>query len=36
MRFLPARIGEMKVKQLVQQKFSFTIHDTVTVVKKKP
>jgi outer membrane biosynthesis protein TonB len=37
MRFQPAKIGKMKVKQLVQQQFSFKITDTGTVVpKKKP
>ena len=37
MRFSPAKIGRMKVKQLVQQQFSFKINDTAVVApKKKP
>jgi hypothetical protein len=39
MRFHPAKIGPMKVRQLVQQQFSFKITDTVvaaTASKKKP
>jgi hypothetical protein len=32
MRFQPAKIGMLKVRQLVEQKFSFTISDTSTVV----
>jgi hypothetical protein len=36
MRFSPAKIGPMKVKQLVQQSFAFKIDDTTRVVKKKP
>ncbi len=31
MRFQPAKIGEMKVRQLVQQQFSFHIADSATV-----
>jgi outer membrane biosynthesis protein TonB len=40
MRFTPAKIGSMKVRQLVEQQFTFKIADTVTVAapvaKKKP
>ena len=38
MRFSPAKIGSMKVRQLVEQQFSFKITDTTTAVaaKKKP
>jgi hypothetical protein len=38
MHFQPAKIGNQKVKQLVQQKFSFTIKDTIPPLppKKKP
>jgi hypothetical protein len=35
MRFQPAKIGPMKVKQLVEQQFSFKITDTV-VARRKP
>lgn len=34
MRFQPAKIGPMKVKQLVQQQFSFKITDTLPGTKK--
>jgi len=39
MRFTPAKIGPMKVRQLVEQQFTFKITDTATalpVAKKKP
>lgn len=38
MRFQPAKIGGMKVRQLVEQQFSFRITDTTTVApaRKKP
>lgn len=39
MRFSPAKIGSMKVRQLVEQQFSFTINDTGTAaprVVKRP
>jgi len=38
MRFTPAKIGSVKVRQLVEQQFSFKITDTATVAppKKKP
>jgi len=40
MRFTPAKIGSMKVRQLVEQQFTFKIADTATVAapvaKKKP
>jgi hypothetical protein len=36
MRFSPARIGTSKVRQSVQQQFSFKITDTNTVKAKKP
>lgn len=39
MRFSPAKIGSLKVRQLVEQQFSFTINDTGTVaprVVKRP
>ena len=38
MRFQPAKIGGMKVRQLVEQQFSFRITDTTTVApaKRKP
>jgi protein TonB len=38
MRFQPAKIGSMKVRQLVQQQFSFKIRDTLPIVpvKKQP
>jgi len=37
MRFTPAKIGSVKVRQLVEQQFSFRITDTVTAPpKKKP
>jgi hypothetical protein len=40
MRFTPAKIGSMKVRQLVEQQFTFKITDTATtalpVGKKKP
>jgi len=40
MRFTPAKIGSMKVRQLVEQQFTFKINDTTTtaqpVAKKKP
>lgn len=38
MRFQPAKIGSVKVRQLVQQQFSFKIMDTMPTVplKKKP
>ena len=36
MRFSPAKIGPMKVKQLVQQSFAFKITDTTAVPKKRP
>jgi protein TonB len=40
MRFTPAKIGSMKVRQLVEQQFTFKITDTATVAqpvaKKKP
>jgi hypothetical protein len=37
MRFKPAKIGPLKVKQLVEQQFSFKITDTATVARpKKP
>jgi hypothetical protein len=32
MRFQPAKIGKLKVRQLVEQQFSFRINDTGTVV----
>jgi hypothetical protein len=35
MRFSPAKIGSVKVRQLVQQQFSFKITDTVKAVPKK-
>jgi hypothetical protein len=34
MRFSPAKIGPMKVKQLVEQNFAFKITDTATVAPK--
>ena len=37
MRFSPAKIGPLKVRQLVEQSFSFKITDTGTVApKRKP
>ena len=38
MRFTPAKIGSLKVRQLVEQQFSFKITDTATVAppKRKP
>jgi len=37
MRFTPAKIGPIKVRQLVEQQFTFKITDTgTTVAKKKP
>lgn len=36
MRFMPAKIGSMKVKQLVQQQFSFKITGDTLPTKKKP
>jgi hypothetical protein len=39
MRFQPAKIGAVKVRQLVEQQFSFHITDTAAVpvpVKRKP
>jgi hypothetical protein len=38
MRFRPAKIGQLKVRQLVEQQFSFKINDTASVSKtpKKP
>jgi protein TonB len=37
MRFMPAKIGSIKVRQLVEQQFSFKITDTAIVApKKKP
>jgi protein TonB len=39
MRFTPAKIGPMKVRQLVEQQFTFKITDTAAalpVAKKKP
>ena len=39
MRFTPAKIGQVKVRQLVEQQFTFKIADTTTalpVAKKKP
>ncbi len=36
MRFHPAKIGSLKVRQLVQQQFSFKITDTLSASKKKP
>jgi len=36
MRFTPAKIGSMKVKQLVQQQFSFKITGDTLPAKKKP
>ena len=37
LRFIPAEVGGRKVKQMVQQQFSFRITDTVTAAaKKKP
>jgi hypothetical protein len=41
MRFSPAKIGSTKVRQLVEQQFSFHIADTATIAapvaaKKKP
>lgn len=36
MRFSPAKIGSMKVKQLVQQSFAFRINDTTQVPGKRP
>lgn len=40
MRFTPAKIGSLKVRQLVEQQFTFKITDTTTVgqpvAKKKP
>jgi len=37
MRFTPAKIGSVKVRQLVEQQFSFKITDTAVVApKKKP
>jgi hypothetical protein len=35
MRFTPAKIGPMKVRQLVEQQFTFKITDTVVAVPKK-
>jgi hypothetical protein len=34
MRFSPAKIGTLKVRQLVEQQFSFTINDTGTAVPR--
>ena len=34
MRFQPAKIGSLKVRQLVEQNFSFKINDTVTVAPR--
>jgi len=39
MRFQPAKIGPMKVRQLVEQQFSFHINDTTTAAappKRRP
>jgi protein TonB len=37
MRFTPAKIGSVKVRQLVEQQFSFKITDTAVVTpKRKP
>jgi len=37
MRFTPAKIGNIKVRQLVEQQFSFKITDTVVATpKRKP
>jgi hypothetical protein len=36
MRFQPAKIGPMKVRQLVEQQFSFHIADTATVAAPAP
>ena len=36
MRFQPAKIGPMKVKQLVQQQFSFKITDTLPPAQQAP
>lgn len=36
MRFEPAKIGKLKVRQLVQQQFSFHITDTVTAIPTAP
>jgi len=36
MRFQPAKIGPLKVRQLVEQQFSFRINDTDTVVPPPP
>lgn len=36
MRFQPAKIGPMKVKQLVQQQFSFKITDTLPAKQQPP
>jgi hypothetical protein len=36
MRFKPAKIGAMKVRQLVEQMFSFKINDTSAVQTRKP
>jgi hypothetical protein len=36
MRFKPAKIGPLKVRQLVEQQFTFRITDTATVAPKPP
>ena len=36
MRFSPAKIGPTKVKQLVQQSFSFKINDTTIIQRRRP
>jgi len=36
MRFKPAKIGAMKVRQLVEQQFSFKISDPVAPAPRKP
>lgn len=36
MRFTPAKIGSLKVKQLVEQQFTFKITDTTVATPKKP
>ena len=34
MRFQPAKIGRLKVRQLVEQQFSFKINDTVVAAPR--
>ena len=36
MRFQPAKIGQLKVRQLVEQQFSFKITDTATRRAEEP